>query len=154
MLESRPTMRAGFSGEQIISKLVNGIPTAYAAPHDITTIRGGKRLEVKYSTLNIAVKGSKTKRWSWGKVLGMSGRKTYDRLILVGEADPDVDYEWFSDGPYIFFDIPYKRVEGLMRAGGLIQISTNPKTARTPEARLLFDKYILSAHALQNRYGI
>jgi hypothetical protein len=154
LLESKPTLQAGFSGEQIISKLVNGIPTAFHSPHDVTTVRRGKRLEVKFSNLNTAVKGARTKRWSWANALGISGKKIYHRLILVGEADPEVDYGDIENGPYIFFDVPFGKVSALIRESGLIQISTNPKTARTDEAKLLFGKYLLSPTSLQERYGL
>lgn len=154
MLESKPMFQAGFSGESIVSKIVDGIPTAFCVPHDITTIKNGKLLEVKYSNLNVPVKGRSTKRWTWAHIFGSSGKKVYDQLILVGDRDLDIEYGDLVDCPYVFFDVPYHEVEGVMRASGLIQISTNPKKARTKEARLLFDKYILSSQDLNARYGL
>lgn len=153
-LESKPALRAGFAGERLISQLVDGIPTAFCVPHDITTVRDGILIEVKLSNLNIAVRGAKTKRWTWHDPLGVRGRKKYHRLILVGEADPDVDYGEQFSGPYVFFDVPFENAADLTREGGAIQISTNPKTARTREARLLFAEYHLPPSELKARYGI
>ncbi|HRQ89321.1 MAG TPA: hypothetical protein PLA50_11015 [Bacteroidia bacterium] len=153
-IESKPALKAGFNGERLISRLVDGIPTAFSTPHDVTTIRGGKLIEVKLSNLNLAYKGGKTKRWTWHDPLGRKGRKKYHRLILVGKADPNVDYEEQFTDPYIYFDVPFENAADLTRKGGAIQISTNPRTARTPEAKLLFTKYILSPSELNARYGI
>jgi hypothetical protein len=153
LIESKSNLRKGFEGEQLISRLVNGKRTMFTTPHDVTTRRGGKKLEVKFARLNKAKKIGTTMRWTWGHALGFSGMKHYNRLILVGEADPALQNGRTKTCPYVFFDVPFSRVRDVMRSDGLIQISTNPQTARTSEARLLFDKYQVTSTDLKKRYG-
>lgn len=153
LIESKPSLRKGFEGEQLISRLVNGKRTMFTTPHDVTARRGGKKLEVKFARLSKAKKVGTTMRWTWGHVLGFSGTKEYSRLILVGEADLALQNGRAKASPYVFFDVPFSRVRDVMRSDGLIQISTNPRTARTSEARLLFDKFQVTSAELKKRYG-
>lgn len=59
--------------------------------------------------------------------------------------------------PYVFFDVPFSEAQALTVRGGThrnIQITTNPRTARTPAAIKLFSEYMLSFAELNIRYGI
>ena len=153
LLESKPTLLAGFQGEQLISTKLDGKRQHFSSPHDIVTRRAGKWLEIKFSNLSTPVKGSKTRRWTWHGALGGTGRKVYDRLILVGVRDDDVDYGDIGKEPYIFFDVPFKKVPDVMREKGFIQISSNPWTARSSNSVILYEKYWVTMCYLEWRYG-
>jgi hypothetical protein len=118
---------AGIAAEQWVAGLVGGTLTTGSAFHDITSPTG-RRFEVKFSRLNIPMKNSNSRRWSWGHPLGYAGAKRFDRLILVAEADPrfrDLYREPLA--PYVLFDIPFDSVVSVMRKDHLIQITTNPR---------------------------
>lgn len=156
LLQSKPALQRGFLGERIVAKVVNGVLTAFNESHDVIAARGGILIEVKYSNLNSVLKVGPTKRWNWANAKGISGKKVYHRLLLVGDRDPDVTYSDSDDCPYVFFDVPFDDVDMLMefRKDKLIQITTNPRPARAPAARLLFTDYIVTESMLKWRYGI
>lgn len=151
-LEGHPTMHAGIKGETIISIEINGKLTSYAAPYDVVT-KNGRKIEVKFSNLSTPVKGAKTRRWTWSSTLGVTGRKVYDRLILVGVRDIDVDYGDAGKDPYIFFDVPFEKVPDVMRGRGFIQMSSNPSTARSSNCLILYENYLVTLDLLEWRYG-
>ncbi|HEV7402612.1 MAG TPA: hypothetical protein VGO11_06800 [Chthoniobacteraceae bacterium] len=143
-----------FAGERLISRLVGGTPTLYNAAHDVTVEVDGTRLEVKFSSLSEAFRGAKTKRWTWHNPYGISGKKEYDRLILVGEADSRIRALRPGADPYVIFDIPFERVPEILLPGCPIQISTDARTARAPRAKILFQEFLISVKLLEGRYGI
>lgn len=101
----------GENAEIYIADLLNGKPSIKEAAHDMT-VRGGMRLEVKGSVVNIfRNQGSINdgRRWTWHNFLGSGGAKTYHSLILVGEADKEslTTYK-DKDAPYVIFDVPFK----------------------------------------------
>lgn len=158
-LEYAPTLAHGLQGEQLVAHAVEGSMTTFTAGADVRIERNQMLLEVKFSTLNVAVKGNanQTLRWTWSRPLGYSGGKVYDRLILVGHADPRHRALYLDEEPYVFFDVPYAGVEELQVQGGThmnIQITTNPRTARTDAAKKLFGQYMVSFAELNARYGI
>ena len=151
-LESRPRLVGAFAGERLISRLVRGVPTLFNAAHDVT-LADGTRLEIKFSRLGLADPNAVTKRWTWHNPYGISERKEYERLILVGETDPRTRHLFSSDEPYIYFDVPFERVPDIRRPAGLIQISTDPKKARTEWARILYGEFLITGKQLTRRYG-
>jgi hypothetical protein len=154
-VEHRPTIAAGLQGERILGSLVAGVQTNWSAGNDFIAHVGEIAFEVKFSDLNLAVRHSVTKRWTWHDPLGRRGSKVFDRLLLIGVRDSRVAKEHLPEGPYVFFDIPFCDVKGLIPDNkDAIQISTNPKTARTNVAKLLFKKYLTSPEALRKNYNI
>jgi hypothetical protein len=157
-LEYAPTLAVGMQGEQLVARAVGGVTTPFTAAADVIA-RNDELLEVKFSTLNTAVRGRKnaTTRWTWPRPLGYKGSKMFDRLILVGQADTRYAAAYADNEPYVFFDVPFCEAQALTILGGThrnIQITTNPRTAKTPAAIRLFSKFMLSFAELNSRYGI
>lgn len=86
-------------------------------------------LEVKFSKLGPQSHCPSSRRWTWGPFRGADGKKSYDRLILVGE--PDLRYkERYKDqsvhAQYVLFDIPAKRASEISYSGGGRHLNSNP----------------------------
>jgi hypothetical protein len=153
-LEGLPVLAQGIRGESLIAQLVNGKMTVHIAPHDVDTPSGTK-LEVKFSRLTTPVPGCNTKRWNWCYPLGTRLTKTYDRLILVGEADERYAQHYMDPkSPYVMFDIPMDGVRALLKKENMIAITTNPSISRRSRRNALFDNYQVTADMLKKRYGI
>jgi hypothetical protein len=158
-LEYAPSLAVGMQGEQLVAKAVDGAMTTFTAGADVSIERNDQLLEVKLSTLNVAVRSHKnaTTRWTWPRPLGYKGSKVFDRLILVGQVDVRHRASYLDDEPYVFFDVPFSEAQALTVLGGThrnIQITTNPKTAKTPAAIRLFSEFMLPFAELNARYGI
>ncbi|WP_143024339.1 hypothetical protein [Pseudomonas abietaniphila] len=164
LLTAHNSLAQGMRGEWLVSESINGTITTHNAGHDILTAGGLLKLEIKYSALNVAVRrlgsgGSPTLRWAWSKPMGESSKKTYDRLILVGDKDPRfLDQYQDKASPYVFFDVPFDEIVPLtvQTNGGKyrsIQLTTNPRTAKS-SASSLFTKYQVSIDELNARYGL
>ena len=155
--ENHPTLAEGIKGETLISSLVNGKLTTRNFPHDISIRHNGLRLEVKFSNTRYAHDRSPTTRWGWAKILGESGDKIYDRLILIGNADTIYKKKYLdSESPYIVFDIPFNEIMPLTTSTGRfrsIQLLINPRKVRSVAAPL-YDKYQITLSTLATRYGI
>jgi hypothetical protein len=149
-----PWMRDGIRGEQVVAKLIGGTTTPVNERFDVLTSSKRVRLEVKYSNRNIAVDGAATMRWTWVHVLGFDNGKAFDGLILVGDADPRYQYLYRDpESPYIFFDVPYDALNAVVRhTSKIVQISTNPRTARTEVARALFNDFQVTRDELISKY--
>jgi len=152
-LEGIPDLVQGIRGESLIAHLVNGKMTTHIAPHDVDTPSGTK-LEVKFSRLTIPVPGCNTKRWNWCYPLGSRLTKTYDRLILIGEADQRYTQFYLDpNSPYVMFDIPMEDVRALLKKENMLAITTNPRIGRKGIRTELFSLYQVSAGMLKQRYG-
>lgn len=164
LLDTHQSLAKGMRGESLVAKWTNGSVTIHNAAHDVETAVGLVRLEIKYSGLNVAVRnrelgGRETRRWAWSKPFGESSKKKYDRLILVGDKDPRyIDQYQGIDCPYVLFDVPFSEILPLtiQTNGGhyrSIQLTTNPKTAKSA-ASTLFYKYQVSLAELTKLYGL
>jgi hypothetical protein len=144
---------AGVTAEAYVAELVGGTLTPGLAPHDITG-SGGTKFEVKFSRLNIPMKNSSCRRWSWGHPLGFGGAKTFDHLILVAEPDPRFGTVYHDPrSPYVFFAIPFESISTVMRKEPLIQITTNPNRGHGRTAKLMFDQYYVTSDELRKRHN-
>jgi hypothetical protein len=156
MLEGVPSLRAGMRGESLVAELVNGRMTIHTAPHDVV-VTNGIKLEVKFSRLNIPNRASDSRRWSWNHPLGLKQGKDFDRLLLVGEADPRYrdDYK-DPDSPYVIFDVPRDRVVKMNQGDNHLSITTNPNRGGyvATTRRLLFECFQTTLSELESRYGI
>ena len=118
----------------------------------------GLRIEVKFSSVNVAVKGAKTHRWVWSKPFGETGKKTYERLVLVGLKDPRYQELYLDkESPFVIFDVPFDEILPLTvrNKGGrypAIFLSSNPRTARSA-ASPLYEKYQLTEEEFERRYS-
>jgi hypothetical protein len=158
-LTSHRTLATGISGETLVSKIIDGNVTSYAAPFDILD-KSGQRIEVKYAKLNSTAGGTKTKRWAWGKIFGEGGVKDFDFLLLIGEKDQ----RWASFykdkvSPFVFFCIPKEKIFALtmpMNGGRYraIQLTSNPETARRSKGAALFDEFQITESDLVERFGL
>lgn len=159
-LKDHPTLVRGVRGETIVAKMVDGSRNTKNAPHDLTLKSSPLRLEVKYSELNVAIRGRGTKRWVWTKPLGESGRKRFDRLILIGPTDPRFSsYYRDSRAPFVLFDVPFSQVKSLsvpVQRGRYtaIYLTTNPCTVRSTSAHRMWRVFHISASELQRRYSL
>jgi hypothetical protein len=152
--ERAPWMRDGILGEEIVAELIGGTTTRVNHRFDVVTRLKTARLEVKYSNLNLAVKNSIAKRWTWAHILGFDRAKKFDGLILVGVADVRFRHSYRDPAsPYILFDVPYADLAAVVRhSTQIIQLTTNPLTARTAVARALFDRFQLTPDELISKY--
>lgn len=157
ILEKHPTLAKGIAGETLIAKLLGGALTKNNANHDVDLQRNGVKIEVKYSNLNLAVDYSTTQRWAWSKIFGESGKKEYDRLLLIGDTDPRWREQYLDrDSPYVIFDIPLNEAMPLTTQTGRyrsIQLSTNPRKARSTSASMFTHYQVTLAH-LSEKYGV
>ena len=157
ILEKHPTLAKGIAGETLVAKLLGGALTKKNATHDVSLERNGIKIEVKYSNLNLAVDYSTTHRWAWSKIFGESGKKEYDRLLLIGDTDPRWREQYLDrESPYVIFDIPLNEAMPLTTQTGRyrsIQLSTNPRKARSAAASM-FTRYQVTLAHLSEKYGI
>jgi hypothetical protein len=160
--ENHPSIAQGIKGETLVSRMLNAAISSHNASYDLNVKHKNLLLEIKFSRLNNAVRKRttcETFRWAWSKPFGESGEKVYDRLILIGEKDERyIDKYKDPSCPYILFDIPYEEIMPLTiqtNAGRYrsIQLTTNPKTARS-SASPLFDTYQVKIQDLELRYGV
>jgi hypothetical protein len=128
-----PTLARGLKGETYIASLTGGDLTSYGDSYDVI-LTNGVQLEVKQCNKPYRPSSSITKRWNWYHVLGTSGRKEYDYLVLLGEKDPRYVDQYPADIPLVIFLIPRSAVNLLAVKGTQIAINTNLKTARAPKA--------------------
>lgn len=148
---------AGTNAEAYVVGLVRGV-FARDGRCDVIA-RNGRLLEVKFSRAHYPKRARKTRTtgtclWAWSKVLGS---RQYDHLILVGNANTPYGsaYRLEPSEQFVLFDIPYSEVRGLVTKQGKhlrIILNANPASARGV-ARVLFDKYRVSAGDLEKRYG-
>ena len=143
-------------GERYLRRLLGGSLSLHNAGHDLVV--GRTRFEVKSSECASAdnKKALSTLRWTWHKLLGSGGNKSFDRLILLGRVDPRHVANYADRrAPYVIFDIPAREARRLMdnAAHSFIQVSTNPLSQRTEKGRLLWSYQITRAE-LRERYRL
>jgi hypothetical protein len=144
----------GNRGEEYVAKLIGGKMTRVSEHYDVLT-KNGIRMEVKTSTLNLAVESSTTRRWTWTLSPGFATCKHFDCLILVGDVDPRFrDFYRERRASYILFDVPYEALLAVVRhTSSMVQLSTNPKTARTAVAKALYKNYQVTHDEFISKYG-
>lgn len=157
-LTKHKTLARGLAGERLISDAITGALTGHTASFDVSGPQG-ERIEVKSAKLTNAGAGaaSEFRRWMWQKVFGETNQKTYDYLLLVGEAHSACASAYRDpDSPYVLFCIPHARVGQLTTAGTRgalgIQLNCNPATARG-RSRSLFNEFQITLAELQERFG-
>ena len=160
-LRQHKTLTAGMRGEGIVARIVEGKLTAITEDHDLLLRRKGRsvRIEVKTSKLNVAYTPRKTvtKRWSWRHVLGNSGGKKCQRVILVGDIDGRFRKQYQDPkSEYVFFDVPRSTAKRLMsKTDGLIQITTNPSAVeKGGKAAELFRRFEVTSRDLRSKYQL
>jgi hypothetical protein len=158
-LRGNPAIAKGLKGECLIATLLSARFSKKGAGHDLESEGQEFRMEVKYSSLLHVVPGRHTKRWVWSKLFGEEGKKNYQRLLLCGDTDPRFAKDYKDPfSPYVFLDLPYdKAVDfGARKRHGRysrIDLTTNPRSIKSPRSRMLFEDFQLTATELQNRYS-
>ncbi len=149
-----PEDSAGSAAERFVAGLVRGERSlGKTMEYDVRSL-SKKRLEIKFSKLGIPNKGSHTRRWTWGRPLGNAGAKRYDRLILLGQVDPQFMDQYADPTPeYVIFDVPFLSVKTIMRKDPIIQFTTSPSARTGSTAEKMFARYEISAKDLRKRYG-
>jgi hypothetical protein len=145
-----PTLAQGLKGETLIANLTDGARTGYKDPHDVT-VKGGDRLEVKYSHVNVP-NSSTTRRWNWHSVLGSAHNKKYEHLVLVGEKDPRYEDQYPADLPFVFFLVPRSDVDHI-KTGNDIALNTNLATARASKSLALKRHLVMAEDTFTNLLG-
>lgn len=151
-LLSHPTIANGIKGESIVKGLTKLKKTEGNKSFDLFSHE--LKIEVKFSRKSINQKGKKTMVWAWGKTLGSSGKKDYDRLILVGESDERYsNYYAEPESPFVIFDLSREDARIFSRTGGsaknIIKIVTNPNTQKNKN---FFEIFNISSSELKRRY--
>src|SRR5437868_5327032 len=95
-----------------------------------------------------------SKRWQWNKILGESGNKYYDYVILVGDADHRYRSLYTdSSSPYVLFCIPRSDVATI--AGGTryksILLGTNPRSLTSKKSLLIYERYQVTHKEMADR---
>ena len=113
----------------------------------------GRRLEVKFARLTQEPNKPTVERWKWVHLLGTSGKKQYDRLLLVGESN-----QKFSDSyreptsEYVIFDLSRKDVRKLrLPREGSLTINSDPARS-SPRHDRLFTQFEVTISELRERY--
>lgn len=165
-LKTNPSIAKGIKGEFLISNIIGGAKSDMFSDFDVQAGVGGKRikLEVKYASATRTGPQTETLRWVWVKIYGESGKKNFNRMILVGEKDERYkDYYLDRDSPYVFFDIPYAKLSAYcLKVGPAnrkwvgIMLTTNPKTVRSNRSKAapLFVKHQVTMDILRKRYSV
>ena len=147
-------LASGLRGENVIAELLGGEVTRHNARHDLT-LRGKNNItmEIKLSNHSRLGKNRPTRTWAWARLLGADGGKQYDRLILLGDADPRYQTLYADPtSPYVLFDIPFADVPSLVDKFGLVHLTTNPQTVRTSTAERLYNRYQVTLQHLRKQY--
>lgn len=153
VLRRHPTLAAGMRGEQLAAAALNGVLSTANAGHDMH-LASGSTIEVKTSALTRPLPNTSSLRWVWTKVLGSSGGKRYDYLLLIGDADPRFQTAYKDPAsPYVFFLVPFDDVAALgnpTRSSLGIQLVSNPGKARGVSAPL-FERFQVTLEELKHR---
>lgn len=164
LLDKHKALAKGMRGESLVASWVNGVVTTHNASHDVDLNGRVLKLEIKYARLNVARRGiqavgRETLRWAWSKPFGESGKKVYDRLILVADKDPRYVEQYKDvDCPYLLFDVPFSEIMPLTIQSNSgryrsIQLTSNPRSAKSAGS-LLFRAYQVTLDELNQRYGL
>ena len=152
------TLAAGIRGERLVAASTSGTFTPHTSPFDILGA-DGSRIEVKLAKKTAPVPAHPNHlRWQWGKVFGETGRKKYDYLLLIGEADQRYQQLYRdSSSPYVIFclqmpDVSSLTIGGTGAARG-ITISTNP-TKPKGKALRLFNEFQVTWAEVATRFGV
>lgn len=159
-LRAHPTLAKGIRGETIFATLLRATRATRGAPHDLVTLGGELRLEVKYSSLLRTYSTREGRRWVWTKLFGEMGNKNFDRLLLIGDLDPHFRESYIDPGsPYVIFDVSYQ--DALELADGAqpgrksrLHLTTNPRTVTSWRSRALFESFQVPTSELLARYEI
>ena len=157
-LRLNPKLMEGIKGETLVANLIGGKLTPHTAPHDLSIGRKNRRdlkIEVKYSTLGQPDKNVPTKRWSWAGIFGLYHGKDFDRILLIGAADPQFK-RFYRDvrSPFVIFDLSYKDAKKIARGsdGNIIQLTTNPLSVTSTYLKELFHQHQCTTAELKKRY--
>ncbi len=139
-IKTREYMLTGLQGEKLIADMLNGIRTARNASYDMVV--GSLKIEIKYSRLNIPNPKASTRRWSWTNVLGVSGNKDVDFIVLLGDVDDRFRdlYSVEKNSPFVVFIVHRKQIRDfvLSARGHLIQLVSKP-SSKSKGSRLFRD---------------
>lgn len=158
-LRTHTTFARGLGGERLVASMLNGHMTSHDASFDVET-SGGQRIEVKNSKASPNEAGKSSKRWQWNNVFGENGQKTFDFLLLVGEADGRFMAHYADpDSPFVFFLLKFGDVGKFTRSGGrgmkqLITLGTNPLTSRSKNNILLYSEFQTTRERLDELFGL
>lgn len=145
----QPQSRAAWiEAEKLAGQIMDCQPTRpnHSYDYEITVNGRSQRVEVKYSTIHFA-----SKKWSFLKPLGESGRRDFDILLLIGLADNRFLSLYHCDAALtglVFFAIPIAEAKSCCYRGiwAQIEVPTDPRNHRR-KAVLLY-RYQIGATEL------
>jgi len=152
-LRLHPTIASGFRGETLVAQLTEGTLTPYAEQHDLL-VGSQVKIEVKFSKLNTPNLTSNTRRWNWGKPLGLFDQgKEFDFLVLVGEKDWNFPEQYLDSEPYVYILLHNNDVAKVVTSGKTfganIQLTTNFSTVKSAKSKFLISRMV-PARELKN----
>lgn len=146
----------GSDAEKAISDLIEGSSLTKNNALTDLILSNGDKIEIKHSRLNKPMDNCPTKRWTWSRLFGEKG-ETKDWKFLILRAEKDSKY-WpieKDNSPYIHFLLDRqlaRQCSAPKNQKGLISITTNPKTVRSPQGRRLLQCRI-STEIIQNLFS-
>ena len=94
-------------------------------------------------------------------LLGGTGSKDYDQLVLVGEVNERYRDDYLDPtAKFVMFDIPFSEIEAVMMQGvsdgsnAYLQLNSNRRGVRKSKSQLLYDKYQVTGDQLSDRYCV
>lgn len=158
-LASRHTSNStGKQAEDFVCHLLGAKPTERNADHDL--VIGRRKFEVKGAKCAACRVGDYFyNRWTWHNFLGIGKKKTFHRLILVGEADKQNQDTYRDPGsPYVIFDISMAFAQQIAESranyGGRFTFQLFTKRGGAKSSKLCQEiwKYEITRVELQQRY--
>lgn len=153
-LTDHPTIAKGIKGETIIARLTDLSKSKSNSSFDLFS--ENLKFEVKYSRLSTESTTKTTKRWTWSKIFGTSGKKEFDILLLVGDSDQRFS-KYYKDplSPFIFFELTNLEATKYAKSGGsvksMIKLSSNPLRSKHTE---FFNSFQIRSDELSKKYSI
>ncbi|MHC2021485.1 hypothetical protein [Methylobacterium sp. CM6247] len=152
-LRTRLKSVTGNEGEDLLAGLLIGDLTVGNKSFDFIG-NDGLKYEIKTSKLGVPMIGANTKRWTWSKIFGMSRKKEFDWIVLVGEKDERfADHYTDKESDVVCFIISYETAIELIDKNNTIQLTSNPNTASKSKSSVLFTNGQMSRKEILDKFS-
>lgn len=156
--ELHPKIATGNIGEIIVCQAVHGKLTPKNAGHDVDVPHLNLKIEVKFSNPSHVSKKNLNLRWLWTNVKGNTGKKQFDRLILVGKKIEAFSHQYKDENsPFVLYDIPFCSIDSVAddRKNGskVIRLPVNWASVKSEKGKRC-QAFEITIAELGERYGL